>query len=141
MRVMKRFIYLLFLTPCIFQIAYSQDFPVLEGPYLGQKPPGMTPEIFASGIISTGHYEQGNSFSPDGKAFYYTLVGPRFGITLFMQMQHGRWSKPQTAPFSGKYNDYYPYYSPDGKRLYFVSLADSESVQLYWRRRQGTGHG
>jgi len=24
----------------------------LTGPYLGQKPPGMTPEIFAPGIVS-----------------------------------------------------------------------------------------
>ena len=24
----------------------KKDFPVLKGPYLGQKPPGMKPEIF-----------------------------------------------------------------------------------------------
>jgi hypothetical protein len=28
-------------------------FPILKGPYLGQKPPGMIPEIFAPGFIST----------------------------------------------------------------------------------------
>jgi hypothetical protein len=28
--------------------SYSQDdFPVLEDPYLGQKPPGLIPELFA----------------------------------------------------------------------------------------------
>ena len=41
----------------IFDISHAQqktkDFPVLKGPYLGQKPPGMNPEIFAPGIIST----------------------------------------------------------------------------------------
>ena len=31
----------------------TNDWPVLKGPYIGQKPPGMTPEIFAPGIIST----------------------------------------------------------------------------------------
>ena len=31
----------------------KEEFPVLEGPYLGQKPPGMIPKIFAPGIIST----------------------------------------------------------------------------------------
>ncbi len=32
-------------------------FPNLTGPYLGKKPPGKTPEVFASGIISTGKNE------------------------------------------------------------------------------------
>lgn len=31
----------------------KEDFPVLKGPYLGQKPPGVKPEIFAPGIVST----------------------------------------------------------------------------------------
>ena len=132
----------------------KDDFPVLKGPYLGQTPPGMTPEIFAPGIVSTGYYEQSNSFSPDGKAFYYTIVGPKFGITLFMQIQHGRWSQPQTVPFSGKYNDYYPFYSPDGKRLYFVSMRPVsgqgepkkdfdiwlvESIENHWSEPQNIG--
>ena len=29
----------------------SNDFSTLNGPYLVQKPPGMTPEIFAPGIV------------------------------------------------------------------------------------------
>jgi Tol biopolymer transport system component len=132
----------------------ESDFPVLEGLYLGQTPPGMTPEIYAPGIVSTGHYEQSNLFSPDGKAFYYTLVGPKYGIILFMKMHHGKWSSPQTAPFSGKYNDYYPFYSPDGKRLYFVSMRPVsgqgeprkdfdiwfvESIENYWSEPQNIG--
>lgn len=32
--------------------AQQSDFPKLTGPYLGQKPPGTTPEIFAPGIVS-----------------------------------------------------------------------------------------
>lgn len=32
------------------------EFPVMEGPYLGQKPPGIVPEIFAPGIISDAGY-------------------------------------------------------------------------------------
>jgi len=30
-------------------LAQQGDFPILKGPYLGQKAPGMTPEIFAPG--------------------------------------------------------------------------------------------
>ena len=33
-------------------IAAEEDFPILKGPYLGQKPPGTMPEVFAPGIIS-----------------------------------------------------------------------------------------
>jgi len=51
------------LTGCTKQ----NDFHALGGPYLGQKPPGMTPEIFAPGITSTGHEEFKAVFSPDGK--------------------------------------------------------------------------
>jgi len=29
----------------------QDDFPVLEGPYLAQKPPGLTAEPFAPGIL------------------------------------------------------------------------------------------
>jgi len=56
-----------------FLTAYTQqgeqidnDFTTLKGPYLGQRPPGMTPEIFAPGIISTAQkYELNSVFSPE----------------------------------------------------------------------------
>jgi pimeloyl-ACP methyl ester carboxylesterase len=31
----------------------NRNSPEVKGPYLGQKPPGMTPEVFAPGIVST----------------------------------------------------------------------------------------
>ena len=33
-------------------------FPDRAGKYLGQRPPGAQPELFASGIVSTGLYER-----------------------------------------------------------------------------------
>jgi Tol biopolymer transport system component len=53
--------------------ACQDDFPILKGPYLGQKPPGMTPEIFAPGIVSTGLDELNSVFSPDGDEFYFCV--------------------------------------------------------------------
>ena len=44
----------------------EDKFPVLKGPYLGQKPPGMVPKVFAPGIISTEAAEGCSSFSRDG---------------------------------------------------------------------------
>ncbi|NVJ97308.1 MAG: PD40 domain-containing protein [Alphaproteobacteria bacterium] len=43
----------------------------LSGPYLGQTPPGMTPEVFAPGIISTPGWEYGVVFSPSMKELYW----------------------------------------------------------------------
>jgi hypothetical protein len=44
------------------------DFTKLTGPYLGQKPPGMTDALFAPGYVSTGYFEHSSpTFSPDGK--------------------------------------------------------------------------
>jgi len=44
----------------------SDEFPSLKGPYLGQKPPGMTPEIFAPGIVSIEIMNHSSPvFSPD----------------------------------------------------------------------------
>lgn len=54
--------------------SYSQDeFPVLEGPYMGQQPPGMLAEPFAPGIISKTGWELEGVFAPDMKEFYFTL--------------------------------------------------------------------
>ena len=45
----------------------------LDGPYLGQDPPGLEPEVFAPGIVSTRWGQEfGITFSPDGKEVYFT---------------------------------------------------------------------
>ncbi len=50
----------------------NDAFPVLRGPYLGQKPPGMTPVILALGVISTGYHEDGGpAFTPDLSEIYF----------------------------------------------------------------------
>ena len=40
------------------------EFPVLEGPYMGQNPPGKTAEVFAPGVISTEGWELEAIFAP-----------------------------------------------------------------------------
>ncbi len=54
--------------------AQQDDFPVFKGPYIGQKTPGMTPEVFAPGIISTEEkYELNSVFSLKEDEFYYEI--------------------------------------------------------------------
>jgi len=54
--------------------AQEKEFPRLSGPYLGQKPPGMTPELFAPGIISTNMNAAKIAISPDGKEIFFRLM-------------------------------------------------------------------
>jgi len=111
--------------------AGQNEFPVLKGPYLGQTSPGMTPEIFAPGIISTQEkYELNSVFSPEGDEFYYEIStttpeekekGMYFYIIMFSKQVNGIWTKPEITPFSGKYSTMDMNFSPDGNRLYFCS--------------------
>ena len=54
--------------------SYSQDiFSDSEGSYLGQKTPGLTPEIFDLDILfKNNHLKLGNMHAPDMKVFYFT---------------------------------------------------------------------
>ncbi|MGB8951355.1 MAG: ankyrin repeat domain-containing protein [Candidatus Aminicenantales bacterium] len=100
-------------------------FPELKGEYLGQERPGDTPVPFAPGIVCA-HYGLHTSvaFSPDGKtAFWTIMIPPResgygTGRMLGTTLQNGRWTYPTQPEFKG--GDV-PFFSPDGKRLYFIS--------------------
>jgi len=97
----------------------TQDhFPVFQGAYLGQKPPGITPQVFAPGIVSTETYnETGCTFSIEGKEFYFTRSGGDLKTpTIFKsQFQDAKWIIPQKALFEG----FGPHISPDGKFMMF----------------------
>jgi Tol biopolymer transport system component len=95
--------------------------PVLEGPYFGQEPPGMTAEVFAPGIVSTGHGEFCSVFSPDGTEFYWSLTGAPYPTIVVIHQDGGRWTEPEIAPFSGKCYDVDMAFTPDGKQLFFCS--------------------
>jgi Tol biopolymer transport system component len=101
----------------------KKGWPVLKGPYLGQKPPGITPAVFAPGIISTEATEFANTFSPDGKEFYFTRVNQnrKMPVIMFTGMVNNLWQKPRIASFSGKYHDVDPMFSADNNSLYFSS--------------------
>ena len=79
--------------------AQQGEFPVMKGPYLGQKPPGMTPEIFAPGIISTDESEGSSGFALNGKVFIFQRFINRECHTYIMIRQGDLWSKPELIPF------------------------------------------
>lgn len=98
--------------------------PVLKGPYLGQKPPGMIPEIFAPGIVSTEHHEFGITFSLDGKEIFFTRMIRDERIQRIMHTAEGEngWKKIEIAIFSGQHADMEACFLPNGQEVYFVSF-------------------
>jgi len=118
--------------------AQSDNFPILKGPYLGQKPPGNRPEVFALGIISVdANFEHSAAvFSPDGNEVFwctnidwYTDKKQVGGLRLYyMKTVDGRWTVPQPAPFAEDIQVERPVFSPDGARLYFEALADANNM-------------
>ena len=94
-----------------------------QGPYLGQKPPGVTPEVFAPGVISRGFHENGMVFSPDGSELFYSTSDSKYTskTLVYLEREDNEWSAPEIAPFSGRYYDHSIFFSPDGKKLFFSS--------------------
>ena len=67
------------------------DWKELQGPYLGQKPPGMIPEIFAPGIVSTDFYNHSSvTMSPDGNEIYWAM-GP---LDHPLRIYFSKWTTP-----------------------------------------------
>lgn len=96
------------------------------GPYLGQKPPGDAPEIFAPGIVSTGLTNRDMAMTPDGRELYFSIVLGNYAQTAIAttrQKPDGTWMPVEVAAFSGipGVHDLEPCISPDGKRLLFLS--------------------
>ena len=139
---------LIFLSTISFTCANGQqgDFPVLKGPYLGQKPPGKTPVMFAPGIVSSGLNEHGCTFSPDGKEFYFTRILDDVPSIVYTNQRTGHWLAPKVVTFSGKYLDRLPQMSPDGTTIYFQSRRPEQGrdspgeVSIWVSERTDSGH-
>jgi len=127
----QRNIFLVMILACggwVLAQAADSSLP-MKGPYLGQKPPGMTAEVFAPGLVSGGDFEHSRlEISKDGKAMYW-IVQPTRGKQLIWTTRcdaDGRWSEPAPLPISNGAEElpflHSPALSPDGKKLCFVSI-------------------
>lgn len=107
------------------------------------------PHLFGEGVISTPGDEAGGVFSPDGGEFYFVKLNPattfpRIGMLCVSHWHDGKWSVPEALPFSGKYLDFPPRLSPDGKTMYFGSSrpvpGSNSHVMRIWKAEK-TGDG
>jgi hypothetical protein len=103
----------------------SNEFPKLSGPYLGQKPPGTTAEVFAPGVVSTGMFTRDIAVTPDGKEIYFGVVIGQytFSTIVVTKMVGDRWTEPEVAPFASNpaFKTVEPCISPDGTKFFFSS--------------------
>ncbi len=82
----------------------------------------------------------GITFSPDGNTFYVAQDRSEIMVSHY---EHGKWSPPRTAEFSGGYRDGDPFMSPDGSQLFFWSTRplqgrQRKSMALWVVDRHGT---
>ncbi|MEO1035409.1 MAG: hypothetical protein AAFX44_07615 [Pseudomonadota bacterium] len=130
--------------------AFGQaEAPTVSGPYLGQEPPGMVPEIFAPGLISLPDERELNAvFSPDGRIFMFSRsVDGVFKMFFSYQRDDESWQDIRMVPVSKTYPQHADVdmaFSPDGGWVYFISNRPlpGYSLERYniWRSRV-TRHG
>ena len=128
-------IYIVLLTSVLAMSSKSNShdiFPVLEGPYMGQTPPGMTAEPFAPGIISKEGWELEGVFAPGMKEFYFTSNSESSTVTGFRQ-QDNVWKKYTEFRRTGEVT-----FSPDGKRMH-MAKGYKDRIGDSWSERKSLG--
>ncbi|MBN1827536.1 MAG: hypothetical protein JW884_00095 [Deltaproteobacteria bacterium] len=127
--------------------AQQGDFPVLKGAYLGQKPPGMMPEVFAPGIVSSPEFvDFKGSFSPGGNEYYfYRLSHPSDELIptiFFTKVENGVWTKLAALQISQGASAFHPCVSSDDKWLLFYwqfGPGGAQRTGFYASARTDTG--
>lgn len=139
--------------------AQQKDFSALTGPYLGQKPPGVIPEIFAPSILVSENAIHGNiAFFPDGSEIYWIFHPPDYGqnppVIHFVRQVDGVWTKPGILEFTQEYGAGTICISPDGTKLFFnskrswpdswgkqPSVNQLDAMKIWYVERIGEGWG
>lgn len=122
--------------------------PASQSPYVGQSVPGLTPERFAPGLVSTDAIELNSVFSPDLREFYFTRVVDGVDTMHRIAFAEGRWGDPQELllfPNGARAEAADMVLSRDGQELFFLAgfprvTPPGEQTYDIWRsRRAGEG--
>jgi hypothetical protein len=123
---------------------HSDSLPAQERLYFGQKPPQLTPEIFAPGIVSVeGRYEGGVSFSPDLNDMYFSSVLGGQSVVYHSKLEGNTWTPLRAANFTeGAVKDEFaPFVSHNGKRVYFSTYSTKYPLKIWYVERSKNSWG
>jgi hypothetical protein len=97
------------------QQAKDADSPTIENTYLGQKPPGLLPELFAPEIIKTEFRQAAGVFTPDLKEFYFRRRGGKYksNALVVVKFEDNKWTESLVAERAGE-----PFITADGKIMH-----------------------
>ncbi|MCA9728108.1 MAG: T9SS type A sorting domain-containing protein [Candidatus Eisenbacteria bacterium] len=114
-----------------------------HGLYLGETPPGTTPEVFAPGIISLpDRYEYCIVFSPDLSECVFGITNLTWSVfTMFYTSMDADsvWSATTGAPFQGVGDGLMATYARDGSRVLFASSRPSYPPVNLWSSARNAG--
>jgi hypothetical protein len=99
-----------------------------SGLYLGQKPPGMTPELFAPNLITTDDGEGCSGWGNKMEYFVFQRWKDRKAKLYIMNQQDGIWSPPEPIPYLDNFEAGDFTIAPDGKTLVFASNIHLEEI-------------
>ncbi|MEO8201098.1 MAG: Xaa-Pro aminopeptidase [Gemmatimonadota bacterium] len=81
------------------------------------------PQVFGRGVFSTAAWDFFVALAPDQQTALVCRANANFSFYVIFETRrdHGGWSTPVVTPFSGRWSDADPHFSPDGKQLFFIS--------------------
>nr|WP_288935151.1 hypothetical protein [uncultured Allomuricauda sp.] len=107
--------------------------------------------VFEPKNISTDSVEFCAVFSRQEREVYFARSNQKWGkgdmksSIYYAVKKNGIWSTPETASFSGLYDDSDPHLTRDGNTLYFISKRPSEgiptSADIWMVEKDDTGNG
>ena len=93
--------------------------------------------------VSSPQFESHAAFDPQSGDFYFVRSSPKFEgwRILVSHCEAAGWSAPQSLPFAGDGVEADPWFTPDGKTLYFISTRSSDGTRRkdldIWRIERG----
>ncbi len=138
MKRLSTWFVVLFAALVTYSEGYAQDgTAVAQGPYFGQKPPGLIPEAFAPGVVSTQGWEISGVFSPDMKEFYLIreveVAGNLEQQFIVFEYNNNAWTENVISTRVGQ-----PFIAPDGKTMH-LGKRYKERIEGGWSEIKSLG--
>ena len=108
----------------LISLAHQDYFPVLKGPYLGQKPPGWQLKSLPRELSLQKILGRLVVHSPKMEVFSCLIeehLLNHIKQSIILNGKKGVWTRPAPVPFNSKFGDWCFNFGLDGRTLYFSS--------------------